>query len=122
MAFEVFDKRKSALGNAPRATLQKKGLLSLNASAHRLIENAASVEILFNPAEKIIALKPSTESHAYAFREVNPDTGHVVISLTAFSKYYGIDTSQRYLIDPKLDEDGEMLLLPIGDAPVVAGT
>jgi hypothetical protein len=117
MAFEVFDKRKSALGNAPRATLQKKGILSLNASAHRLLDDVESVEILYDPEKRIVALKPSTESYAYAFREVNPETGQVLLSLTAFTRYYKIPTDRRYIITPHMEEG--MLMLPLPEAITV---
>lgn len=105
MGFEVFDKRKSALGQAPSATLQKRGLLSLNASAHRLIGSPKSVELLYDRDMQIIALRPSTDAHAYAFRTVNQSTGQVIVSLTAFAEYYGIETEVSRRLEPKA-EDG----------------
>ncbi|MCG7449327.1 hypothetical protein MHK12_06675 [Corynebacterium kefirresidentii] len=119
MAFEVFDKRKSALGHAPSATLQKKGILSLNASAHALIDSADSVELLYDSDEKIIALRPSSEFHAYAFRVANKNTGQVIVSLTAFTEFYNIDTDVSRRLKPVAD-DG-MLLLDLKTAVPIRG-
>ena len=117
MGFEVFDKRKSALGQAPSATLQKRGLLSLNASAHRLIGSVESVELLYDRDRRIIALRPSTEAHAYAFRTVNKSTGQVVVSLTAFTEVYDIETDVSYRLEPRA-EDGMLLLDLNGAVPM----
>lgn len=119
MAFEVFDKRKSALGKAPSATLQRKGLLSLNAPAHQLINSAESVELLYDREKRIIALKPSTEAHAYAFRVANKNTGQVVVSLTAFTEHYGIDTSTSQKLNPR--KEGDMLLLDLDEGVTIVG-
>ncbi|AHW65721.1 Hypothetical protein CGLY_16740 (plasmid) [Corynebacterium glyciniphilum AJ 3170] len=119
MAFEVFDKRKSALGKAPSATLQKKGLLSLNSSAHRMLNFAGSVELLFDPESQVIALKPSDEAHAYAFRTASKNTGQVVVSLTAFTEYYGIDTTVSKRIIPRLE--GELLCLDLNEGVPIVG-
>ena len=119
MAFEVFDKRKSALGNSPTATLQKKGILSLNASAHALIDSVDSVELLYDSDKKVIALRPSTEKHAYAFRKANLNTGQVSVSLTAFTEFYNIDTSVSLRLNP--EKDGDMLLLDLKSAVPIRG-
>lgn len=119
MAFEVFDKRKSALGNSPTATLQKKGILSLNASAHALIDSVDSVELLYDSDKKVIALRPSTERHAYAFRKANLNTGQVIVSLTAFTEFYNIDTSVSLRLSP--EKDGDMLLLDLKSAVPIRG-
>lgn len=119
MAFEVFDKRKSALGKTPSATLQKKGILSVNASAHRLINFAKSVELLFDAEEQVIALRPSEEAHAYAFREANKTTGQVIVSLTAFTEYYQIDTSVSRRLSPQLE--GDMLCMDLKDGTAITG-
>lgn len=119
MAFEIFDKRKSALGKAPSATLQRKGILSLNAPAHQLINSADSVELLYDREERVIALKPSNAAHAYAFRAANKRTGQVVVSLTAFTEYYDIDTSKSQRLAPR--KEGDMLLLDLDEGVPIVG-
>lgn len=119
MAFEVFDKRKSSLKKTPSATLQKRGILSLNASGHELINSASSVELLYDSKEKIIALRPSDAPHAYEFRQANKKTGQVIVSLTAFTEYYDIDTSQSQRFIPR--KEGEMLCLDLDQGSTIVG-
>lgn len=119
MAFEVFDKRKSALGKAPSATLQRKGILSLNAPAHQLINSSDSVELLYDREKRVIALRPSEEAHAYAFRVANERTGQVVVSLTAFTEFYEIDTSKSQRLTPRKEDD--MLLLDLNEGVPIVG-
>lgn len=95
MPFEVFDKRMAPLAKAPSVTIQKRGIFSINKAAHKLIGEADTVELLFDKEEQIIALRPSEDAHAYTVRSQSArDTGQVVLSATAFTQYYGIDTSQ----------------------------
>lgn len=99
MAFEVFDKRMAPLSQVPSVTIQKRGIVSMNQAAHKLIEEAATVELLFDREASIVALRPSDESHAYKFRQQSRSgTGQVVLSATAFTQHYDIDTtvSRRY--------------------------
>lgn len=119
MAFEVFDKRKSSLKKTPSATLQKRGLLSLNGSAHQLIDAATSVELLYDSEARIIALRPSEASHAYEFRIANKKTGQVIVSLTAFTEHYEIDTSESRRLTPR--KEGDMLCLDLDEGVSIVG-
>jgi hypothetical protein len=97
--FEVFNKRLAPLAKAPTVTIQKKGIFSFSKTAHKLIGEPASVELLYDADDAIIALRPSTEPHAYAMRsQGGRETGQVIMSATAFTQYYAIDTtvSRRY--------------------------
>ncbi|ROQ05547.1 hypothetical protein EDF54_2166 [Rathayibacter sp. PhB93] len=94
MPFEVFDKRMAPLAKAPSVTIQKRGIFSINKAAHKLIGEADTVELLYDKEEQIIALRPSSDSHAYVVRsQAGRDTGQVVMSATAFTQYYDIDTA-----------------------------
>lgn len=94
MPFEVFDKRMAPLAKAPSVTIQKRGIFSINKAAHRLIGEPDSVELLYDKEEQIIALRPSEDAHAYSIRSQSVrDTGQVVLSATAFTQYFGIDTT-----------------------------
>ena len=68
MGFEVFDKRMAPLAKAPSVTIQKRGIFSINRAAHKLIEEPETVELLFDKENKVIALRPSKEPHAYSIR------------------------------------------------------
>ncbi|GHF06560.1 hypothetical protein [Pseudolysinimonas yzui] len=99
MAFEVFDKRMAPLAKAPSVTIQKRGIFSINKAAHKLIGEPETVELLFDKEAHVIAMRPSAESHAYTVRpQSERKTGQVILSATAFTQYYGVDTkvSRRY--------------------------
>lgn len=99
MGFEVFDKRMAPLAKAPSVTIQKRGIFSINRVAHKLIGEPETVELLFDKERKVIALRPSKEPHAYSIRpQASRESGQVILSATAFTQYYDIDTSvsRRY--------------------------
>lgn len=99
MGFEVFDRRMAPLAKAPSVTIQKKGIFSINRAAHQLIGAPDTVELLFDKEASIIAMRPSEEPHAYAVRpQTNSGTGQMILSASAFTQYYDIDTdvSRRY--------------------------
>lgn len=99
MGFEVFNKRMTPLAKAPSVTIQKKGIFSINRAAHNLIGAPETVELLFDREAEIIAMKPSDEAHVYAIRpQTTSGTGQVLLSASAFTQYYDIDTeiSRRY--------------------------
>ncbi|MBP0080207.1 hypothetical protein B0F69_24320 [Rhodococcus hoagii] len=121
MAFEVFDKRMSPLAKAPSVTIQKRGIFSINKAAHALIGEPATVELLFDKENDVIALRPSTEAHAYAFRpQSSRDTGQVVMSATAFTQYFDIDTSVSRRFKP-YEKDGMLCIDLRGPSVKVVG-
>ena len=100
MPFEVFNKRNAPLAKAPSVTIQKRGIMSINKAAHGLIDEAETVELLYDRDEQIIGIRAAALSpNAYQIRpQSNRDTGQAILSATAFAQYYGIDTevSRRY--------------------------
>ncbi|MFX1757506.1 hypothetical protein [Rhodococcus sp. As11] len=122
MGFEVFDKRMAPLAKAPSVTIQKRGIFSINKAAHKLIGEPASVELLFDKEKKIIALRESDQPHAYAIRpqSARKDTGQVIMSATAFTQFYDIDTtiSRRY---KPYEQDGMLCIDLNGPSVEVVG-
>jgi len=121
MGFEVFDKRMAPLAKAPSVTIQKKGIFSINRAAHNLIGAPDTVELLFDREAKIIAMKPSDEPHAYAIRpQTASGTGQVILSASAFTQYYNIDTevSRRY---KPYEQDGMLCIDLQGPSVEVIG-
>lgn len=121
MGFEVFDKRMAPLAKAPSVTIQKRGIFSINKAAHKLVREAESVELLFDKENNIIALRPSKESHAYQVRPASSrDTGQMIMSATAFTQYYNIDTtvSRRYT---PYEQDGMLCIDLKGHSVEVRG-
>lgn len=121
MAFEVFDKRLAPLAKAPSITIQKRGIFSLNKAAHKLIGEPQTVELLFDKEKQIIALRPSNDAHAYTIRpQSSRDTGQVVMSATAFTQYYDIDTTISRRFKP-FEQDGMLCIDLRGPSVEVVG-
>lgn len=110
MGFEVFDKRNAPLAKAPSVTIQKKGIFSINRAAHNLVGAPDTVELLFDRDAEVIAMKPSDEAHAYAIRpQTTSDTGQVILSATAFTQFFDIDTSVSRRYKP-FEQDGMLCI------------
>jgi hypothetical protein len=108
MPFEVFDKTKTPLAKAPSVTIQKRGLISLNKAAHDLIGNTETVELLYDRDRHVIALRGADDSspHAYAVRSGSKrGPGQAIISVTAFTAHYGIDTTATRRWKPFVEDD-----------------
>ncbi|MBD8661480.1 hypothetical protein IFT72_14925 [Frigoribacterium sp. CFBP 8754] len=122
MPFELFDKRNAPLAKAPSITIQKRGIFSISKAAHKLIGEAATVELLFDKESQVIALRPSDPSpHAYAIRAQSERVGaQVVLSATAFTQYYDIDTTVTRRWEPYMDAG--MLCIDLkGPSAIVRG-
>ena len=107
MPFEVFDKRMTPLAKAPSVTLQKRGVISLNKAAHDLVGNAETVELLYDRDRKVMALRAADDSspHAYAVRNGSKrGPGQAIVSATAFTQHYGIDTTATRRWKPFMEE------------------
>ena len=122
MGFEVFDKRMAPLAKAPSVTIQKRGIFSINKAAHKLIGEPATVELLFDRENQIVALRESDQPHAYAIRpqSARKDTGQVVMSATAFTQFYEIDTSISRRYKP-YEQDGMLCIDLKGPSVEVVG-
>ncbi|NKT46167.1 hypothetical protein GS908_01210 [Rhodococcus hoagii] len=80
------------------------------------------MELLFDKENDVIALRPSTEAHAYAFRpQSSRDTGQVVMSATAFTQYFDIDTSVSRRFQP-YEKDGMLCIDLRGPSVKVVAT
>lgn len=94
MAFEVFSRRNVPLNKAPSVTIQKRGVFSINKAAHKMVNEAETVELLFDRERQVIALRPSDEPHAYRLRpQSKRDAGQMILSASAFTQFYDIDTT-----------------------------
>lgn len=117
MAFEVFDKRLVPLRGTPSVTLQKRGILSINAAAHALIGKAKVVELLFDAERRVMAVRPAVPSPtAYHVRGPSK-TGQVLLSVTAFTNAFGIDTENSRRYDPFVE--GGMLCIDLNGPSIV---
>lgn len=120
MSFEVFDKRSAPMKGAPSVTVQRRGIVSINAPAHKLINRAQVVELLFDPARRVMALRPADPSpRTYELRSPSK-SGQTMLSATAFTQAYEIDTSVSRRYEP-FEEDGMLCINFNGPSTEVRG-
>lgn len=97
--FEVFTRRSSPIRKEPLVTIQRKGMFSMNQAAFEALGSPEAVELLYDPEEKIIGLRPidPEAAHAYPVRTMGNGSSRLVAG-TAFATFHGIDTSvaRRY--------------------------
>jgi hypothetical protein len=109
VAFEVFQKGSAPVPTIPAATIQKRGLISLNRAAFALIDGAKAVELLWDPDRRVIGFRPCAldSPNAYPVRPQSSktDKGPVLIAGNLFTRYIGLDTSEARRYKPQL-EDG----------------
>jgi hypothetical protein len=123
MPFEVFDKRMTPLAKAPSVTIQKRGVISLNKAAHDLVDNAETVELLYDRDRQVMALRAADDSspHAYAVRNGSKrGPGQAIVSATAFTQHYGIDTTATRRWKPFI-EDGMLCVDLTQEGTVITG-
>ena len=92
------------LTKAPYVTIQKRGTMSFNKSAHAALGSPEAVELLYDADAQIIGVRPveATVEHAYPIRATGggkgDDARSYMVSGRAFAQYYKIDTevSRRY--------------------------
>ena len=83
-------------------------MIPLNKTAHDLIDNNDTVELLYDRDRQVMALRAADESapHAYAVRTGSKrGPGQAMIAATAFTAHYDIDTTATRRWKPFV-EDG----------------
>ncbi|WP_229586599.1 hypothetical protein [Kocuria sp. CCUG 69068] len=104
-------------------TIQKRGVISLNKAAHDLVDNAQTVELLYDRDRQFMALRATDDSspHAYAVRNGSKrGPGQAIVSATAFTQHYGIDTTATRRWKPFL-EDGMLCVDLTQEGTVITG-
>lgn len=120
MPFEVFDKSKALYGRSPNVTIQApRGLISINQSAYHRIGRPEFVDLMFDGDERLIAIRPGNEETGHRVRVADQPGSPAVISGTAFTKYYDINTEQTRRWEPSFD--GQMLIIDLKQPPKPAG-
>ncbi|MGK7222776.1 hypothetical protein ACSNO4_08260 [Kocuria flava] len=104
-------------------TIQKRGVISLNKAAHDLMDNAGTVELIYDRDRQVMALRAIDDSspHAYAVRNGSKrGPGQAIISATAFTAHYGIDTTATRRWKPFV-EDGMLCVDLTTGGTVITG-
>lgn len=105
--FETFTKSMVPLKRDPHVTIQRRGTMSLNKSAYVALGSPEAVELLYDPAERIVGLRPvdPRADHAYTVRaSTTSGSGTFAISAMAFTRFYDIDTTQSRRWPAYLDD------------------
>jgi hypothetical protein len=98
-------------------------VVSLNKAAHDLVDNAETVELLYDRDRRVIALRAADDSspHAYAVRNGSKrGPGQAIVSATAFTQHYGIDTTATRRWKPFV-EDGMLCVDLTQEGTVITG-
>jgi len=113
MGFKVYEKGSAPVHTVPSATVQKRGLISINRAAHALIGEAEAVELLWDEERRIIGLRPTemTNVNAYPVRPqvTNSGKGPLLIAGSLFTKFIGLDTTEARRWTPQI-EDGVLCI------------
>jgi hypothetical protein len=113
--FEVFRKGSGPRTTQPRMTIQKGGTFSLNRAAYSALGGPEAVELLYDPASRIIGLRRASalERHAFPIRAVGRGNTFA-LSGRAFCTYYGIPTAEarRFYARPL----GDVLTVDLAEA------
>ena len=109
MAFKVFEKGSAPVATVPSATIQKRGMISLNRAAFNLIGAPSAVQLLWDEERRVIGLQAAAidSPNAYPARpqSAKADKGPVLIAGSLFTRFIGLDTSDAHRWVPAV-EDG----------------
>lgn len=56
--WEVFDRAERSVGDAPAVSIQRRGILALNAAAYHALGDPDRVELLYDRGERLIGIRP----------------------------------------------------------------
>lgn len=108
MGFEVFEKSSAPIATVPSATIQKRGLISLNRSAYHALGSPEAVELLWDAERKIIGFRPAELDNPNAYparpQSTKSDRGPVLIAGNLFTRYIGLDTAEARRWVPTMDD------------------
>lgn len=113
MGFVVYEKGSSPAPTVPSATIQKRGLISLNRAAVDMLRGAADsdpegVELLWDAERRVIGVRPARldAPNAYPLRaQGNKKSGPFLIAGTMFTRFIGLDTSEARRWTPQVEGD-----------------
>lgn len=113
MAFEVYAKGSAPIATVPSLTIQKRGLISINRAAYRLLGDPVAVELMWDKERQLVGLRsvPIESPNAYPVRPQasNSTTGPLLIAGNLFTRYIGLDTTEAHRWVPRL-EDGILVV------------
>jgi hypothetical protein len=119
--YEIFTRRSTPTERRLLISIQRNQTLSMNEQAYAALGKPAAVELLFDPAERVMGFRAvdPTAHHAYPVRRNSTGSSYVVAG-GAFLKYYDVaeDIRRRYLAEM----DGAILAVDLKREPVEIGS
>lgn len=97
-------------GGMIRVTLNRKGLIYMNAKAYQMMGKPKAVAIYYNRKEDMMALEPGSPRQAENFHVTKKQNGWS-IHAASFCRHFGIrvHSTERFL-RPGITESGQMIL------------
>lgn len=120
--FERFTRSMVPSRSQPWVTIQKRGNLSLNRSAFVALGSPESVELLYDRDAQVIGMRKTfaTDADGVHVRSTPRSTnGPWLVSALAFTKFYGIDTSETRRWPAHLD--GDILCIDLTGESTIRG-
>jgi hypothetical protein len=109
MAFKVFEKGSAPVATVPSATIQKRGMISLNRAAFNLIGAPSAVQLLWDEERRVIGLRAAAidSPNAYPARPQSSKAGKgpVLIAGSLFTRFIGLDTSDAHRWVPAIEDE-----------------
>lgn len=97
-------------GEALRVTVNRKGLIYMNAKAYQVIGSPKAVALYYSREDDAIAVEPAYERFVEHFKVVKKQNGWVVHAST-FCRHYRINipNTERFL-RPDMTNEGQLIL------------
>ncbi len=113
--WEIFEGRqyKPTARREPRVTVGPKGTFYLNGIAFEALDQPAAVEMLYNPKQRIIGLRPidPTKHNAFEIKHHGIGGNYKRISAASFCSNYRLKFKRTLLFEHvDVTDDGIMLL------------
>lgn len=127
MGFEVFEKASAPVKTVPSVTIQRRGMVSLNAAAHQMMGEPKALMFLWDAERRVIGLQACdvSDPNGYPVRSTGstpPDASNqkqtrakrgkaVLVAGSMFTQYIGLDTSEARRWVPQLE--GNVLIVDL---------
>lgn len=124
MSFKVFEKGSAPVATVPAVTIQKRGLVSLNDAAYRMLEEPDAITFLWDEDERLIGMRKASENdlNGYPTRRQASKKGNgpVLIAGSTFMKYVGVSTECARRWTPQMQDDMLVIDLKVEGALVIS--
>lgn len=101
-----------------RATLNRRGIITINRAAFRTMGQPQAVELLFDQVNSLIGLRPASPSAPNAIKvsQRKDAGGSYRITAKNFCNYYQISTTTAMIFNNIQRQDDGTLILPLKEA------